>query len=83
MLVNDRKVNRPSYRVARGNRIAIRPGSRALAEQALASGAGLESPWLAIDRDALTITIASFPDESFLPFDLQVRLIVEHYSRAM
>jgi small subunit ribosomal protein S4 len=81
--VNGRAVDRPSFRVSRGDVVAIHQGSRVLATRALESGAGLESPWLVVDREALSIQVASYPDESFLPFDLEPRLIVEHYSRAM
>lgn len=81
--VNGRIVDRASYRVRRGDIITIAPASKALAQRALESGAGMESPWLLVDKAALTIQVASYPDESFVPFPLEPRLIVEHYSRAM
>ena len=81
--VNGRRVDRPSFRVSRGDAITIAPQSRALATRALETGAGVESPWLLVDKEALSIQVASYPDESFLPFPLETRLIVEHYSRAM
>lgn len=83
ILVNGRSVDRASYRVRRGDAITICPASKALAQRALESGAGMESPWLLVDKEALTIQVASYPDESFVPFPLEPRLIVEHYSRAM
>jgi small subunit ribosomal protein S4 len=82
-LVNGRAVDRPSFRVRRGDIVTIVPASRALAQRAVESGAGLDSPWLLIDKAAFTVQVASYPDESFLPFPLEPRLIVEHYSRAM
>ena len=83
ILVNGKKVDRASYRVTRGDTISVREGSKALATRGLESGGGLESPWLFIDKAALTIQISSYPDETFTPFELEPRLIVEHYSRAM
>jgi small subunit ribosomal protein S4 len=83
ILVNGRKVDRASYRVTRGDTIAVREGSRALATRGLESGGGLDSPWLFVDKSALTVQISSYPDETFTPFELEPRLIVEHYSRAM
>ena len=41
------------------------------------------SDWIHVDKDGLKATMASFPDETFLPFQLEPRLIIEHYSRAM
>jgi small subunit ribosomal protein S4 len=83
VLVNGRKVDRASYRVNRGDVISVREGSKALATRGLETGGGLDSPWLLVDKSALTIQVTSFPDETFLPFELEPRLIVEHYSRAM
>lgn len=83
ILVNGRKVDRPSFRVTRGDVVSVRPSSRELALGALASGTGLETPWLAIDKEAPAITVASYPDEAFVPFEIEPRLIVEHYSRAL
>jgi small subunit ribosomal protein S4 len=83
ILVNGKKVDRPSFRVNRGDTVAVRVASQPLANRALEAGGGMDSPWLLVDKGALTIQITSFPDESFTPFELEPRLIVEHYSRAM
>jgi small subunit ribosomal protein S4 len=81
--VNGRAVDRPSFRLKRGDVIAVAPASRALAQRALESGAGMVSDWIHVDKEGLKATMASLPDESFLPFPLEPRLIIEHYSRAM
>lgn len=83
ILVNGRCVDRASFRVRRGDVVTIAPASKQLAQRALESGAGMESPWLTIDKTALTVQVAAYPDDTFLPFPLEPRLIVEHYSRAM
>ncbi len=41
------------------------------------------SDWIAVDKEGLKATLTSFPDAAFLPFQLEPRLIIEHYSRAM
>jgi small subunit ribosomal protein S4 len=83
ILVNGRAVDRPSFRLKRGDVISVAPASRALAQRALESGAGMVSDWIHVDKEGLKATMASLPDESFLPFPLEPRLIIEHYSRAM
>jgi small subunit ribosomal protein S4 len=81
--VNGKAVDRPSYRLKRGDVISVATKSRALAQAALESGAGMLSDWIHVDKEGLKATMASFPDETFLPFALEPRLIIEHYSRAM
>jgi small subunit ribosomal protein S4 len=81
--VNGRTVDRPSYRLRRGDVISVAPKSRALAQSALETGAGMVSDWITVDKEGLKATMTSMPDESFLPFPLEPRLIIEHYSRAM
>jgi small subunit ribosomal protein S4 len=83
VLVNGRSVDRPSYRVRRGDVVMMCPSSRALAQRALESGAGLETSWIEVDKAAFRLTVVSLPDDTFLPFALEPRLIIEHYSRAM
>ncbi len=81
--MNGKTVDRASYRLRRGDVISVATKSRALAQSALESGAGMVSDWIAVDKEGLKATMTSFPDESFLPFPLEPRLIIEHYSRAM
>jgi small subunit ribosomal protein S4 len=83
VLVNGRSVDRPSYRLKRGDVVTVAPASRALAQRSLESGAGMVSDWIQVDKEGMKATLASLPDESFLPFPLEPRLIIEHYSRAM
>lgn len=83
VLLNGRTCDRPGVRLQRGDVITIRPASRPLVQRAIESGAGQQSPWLDVQRDEGTVRVTTFPDETFLPFDLEPRLIIEHYSRAM
>lgn len=83
LLVNGRVCDRPSLRVGRGDVLTVRPSGHPVARQALEKGAGHLSPWLETNTDALTVKIVTFPEAAFLPFALEPRLIIEHYSRAM
>ncbi len=83
LLINGRRETIPSRRLQYGDEITVREQSRHLPLAALESGAGMESPWLAIDKAALTVKVASYPDPTFRPFELEPRLIVEHYSRVL
>jgi small subunit ribosomal protein S4 len=83
VLVNDRKVDRASFRVKRGDVVTVKTASRPIAQRALESSSGIVTDWLHVEKEAFRVTIASFPDENFLPFPLETRLIIEHYSRAM
>lgn len=83
VLVNGRRETIPSRRLVRGDVVSIRPQSRDMALRSFESGAGLQSSWIDVDREALTATLTSYPDAEFLPFELQPRLIIEHYSRVL
>lgn len=83
VLVNGRRETIPSRLLSRGDVITVRDGSTHIVRAALDGGAGLTSPWIDVDRDALRATLTSYPDPSFLPFDVQPQLIIEHYSRVL
>lgn len=83
VLVNGRSVDRPAYRLKRGDVISVCPASKALAQRALDSGAGMQSDWIDVDKAELRATLVSLPHDAFVPFPLEPRLIIEHYSRAM
>ena len=83
ILVNGRRCDVPSRQLDFGDTVAVAPSGRALADSAFESGSGLESPWLDVDRSAGTVRVVSSPDPAFVPFDVEMRLIVEHYSRVL
>jgi small subunit ribosomal protein S4 len=81
--VNGGVCDRPARQLERGDVVVVRPAGQTIARHALGRSSGLVSPWLQIDAEALSVTLAAFPDTGFLPFELEPRLIIEHYSRAM
>lgn len=85
ILVNGRRVDIPSYRVAPGDTIALRESSRKLTAvaEALGSAAELRPPWLEVDESARTARVASLPDETSIPFPIEIQLVVEFYSRSL
>ncbi|MGK3989395.1 hypothetical protein WME99_40490 [Sorangium sp. So ce136] len=46
--------------------------------------ADLEAPaWLAVDKDARQVRVTSLPDETSIPFPIEVQLIIEYYSQRL
>jgi small subunit ribosomal protein S4 len=82
--VNERKVTVPSYRVAQGEHVAVRQGSRdsVLFQTLGEEGEAAPVPvWLAFDRKALAGSVTAFP--SYNPHELLFDLeqVFEYYSR--
>jgi len=82
--VNGRRVDIASYRVRVGDRITVRDtvSSKALATRYLMENprfAGAE--WLAVDREALTVTVNRLPQRDEIDATANEQLIVELYSK--
>ena len=80
--VNGRRNNIPSYTVAEGDVITVRPasrGNRYFSQQEFGSGDVLPS-WLAFDPSSLEGRVLQAPRPEETPMDLNVQLIVEYYS---
>ena len=46
--------------------------------------ADMEAPsWLAVDKDARQARVTSLPDETSIPFPIEVQLIIEYYSQRL
>jgi small subunit ribosomal protein S4 len=82
ILVNGRKVDRPSYEVAPGDSIGLHPGSSVepLARQAIELG-GAVPRWLEADHEHLTGQVVRLPDPTDIDAPVERQLIVELYSR--
>ncbi len=80
VLVNGKKVDRPSYRVQPGDEIAIKEKSKAYVRGAMETMAGHEVPgWLSFDPSTLTAKVLSMPTADQVPFDVNMNLIIEFY----
>ncbi|RKY63257.1 MAG: 30S ribosomal protein S4 [Candidatus Latescibacterota bacterium] len=82
-LVNERKVDIPSYLVSPGDVVRVRDESRDLAiiHASLRRARGRELPWLQLDKSKLSGTVVEVPKREDIPTPVQERLVVEFYSR--
>jgi small subunit ribosomal protein S4 len=84
VMVNDKKVNVPSYIVSVNDVIIINENSRkvALINDSLDSVARRGVPsWLEVDRAGYKATVKSEPDRQAITMPIQEQLIVELYSK--
>jgi len=82
--LNGRRVNIPSIRLRAGDVFAPREASRALVGQTLQAPA-LDCPeWLALDAQALSVTLTHLPDGAdAAPFPIDLQRVVEYYAIRM
>jgi small subunit ribosomal protein S4 len=83
-LVNDRKVNIPSYQVKVGDTIQVREKSqkKTAVTDALETVVRRGVPsWMEIDKDAFKGTLKALPNREDLTMPIQEQLIVELYSK--
>ncbi|GAA4080412.1 30S ribosomal protein S4 [Actinomadura miaoliensis] len=84
VLVNGRRVDRPSFRVRPGDVISIAPRSRDMvpfAEAAAGAHADGVPPYLEVRHEALVARLARLPERAEIPVICDEQLVVEHYSR--
>ncbi|MBC6460082.1 30S ribosomal protein S4 [Actinomadura sp. HBU206391] len=84
VLVNGRRVDRPSYRLRPGDVITIAERSREMAPfQVAATGAYAEQhpPYLDVRPEALAARLTRVPERSEVPIICDEQLVVEYYSR--
>jgi small subunit ribosomal protein S4 len=83
-LVNDKRVDIPSFIVNPGDKVTVREKSRSKAviadslEQAERRGI---PEWLEVDKNAFAGTVSSMPNREEITLPIQEQLIVEFYSR--
>jgi len=82
--VNGRRVDIASYRVRVGDQVTVRDS---VASKALATRYLMENPrfagaeWLAVDRDALKVSVNRLPQRDEIDANANEQLIVELYSK--
>lgn len=85
ILVNDQRVNIPSYQVKPEDVIAVREKSRNQSRiqyaLQLAQGTGGFVDWVDVDVNKMTGTFKRVPERSDLPPDINESLVVELYSK--
>lgn len=82
-LVNDRKVDIPSYLVKPGDTIKVCEKSKNLeiVHEALKRKRGPEYPWLEVNKARLEGKVIALPTKDALPIKINEQLIIEYYSR--
>jgi small subunit ribosomal protein S4 len=80
VLVNGKKVDRPSYAIKVGDEITLRERIHSLARDNMESLAGHMVPgWLSMNPAELTVKVVANPTSDQIPFDVNTNLIVEFY----
>jgi small subunit ribosomal protein S4 len=83
VLVNGRKVNRPSYTLRPREVVSLREKSKKilLVEEGLArSPARPVLPYLEVDKENLKGALTSIPQRAQIPLEINEALIMEHYT---
>jgi len=82
--VNGRRVDRPAFSVAQGDRVLVKASekSRKLAKRHLElAGANPPQSWLQVDIDKLEATVVAMPSREDVQIPVEEQLIVEMCSR--
>ncbi len=83
-LVDNRKVNIPSFEVKSGQQVSVREKSRSLKiiTESLDAGQGREMPsWLEVNREGFSGRLLEIPTREAIPVPIQEQLIVGLYSK--
>ena len=84
VLVNGRKVDRPSYTLRPGDTLSLKEKSRKmlLVEEGLArSPARPVLPYIQVDKEKFKGMLTSVPERNQIPLEINEALIMEHYTR--
>jgi small subunit ribosomal protein S4 len=84
ILVNDQRVNVPSYRVRPGDTVSVAPKAKEMSvvKAAIISSARIEVPaWLQVDVEKLQGKVLALPTRDQIDLPVREQLIVELYSK--
>lgn len=80
VMVNGRKVDRPSFQLSPSDAVTLKPRVHKLAKENMESMGGLEIPgWLEFNPSELSIKVTATPAPDQIPFDINANLIIEFY----
>lgn len=85
ILVNEKKVSIPSYRVDIGNKISLKESSRniELFKDNFFSNILNEYPYLEKDKLSFSGKFIRFPERNEIPIEIEDQLVVEFYSKTV
>jgi small subunit ribosomal protein S4 len=84
IMINDKRVNIPSYRVRPGDTVSVAPKAKDLTvvKAAIISSARIEVPaWLQVDVEKLQGKVLALPTRDQIDLPVREQLIVELYSK--
>ncbi len=83
ILVNDKKVDVPSYLLKAGDVITVRSKSVDFVKKQVIEMIDMPCApaWLTIDKDALKVTFDRIPERSELDSEFKEQLVIEYYSK--
>ena len=84
IVVNGRKITIPSYRLKKGDEIAVRPqsfGKKVFSDLDLVLKKYNPPVWLKLDKAEKIGEVAGFPGVDAIPPDVDINAIIEFYSR--
>ena len=84
IMINDKRVNVPSYRVRPGDTVSVAPKAKDLTvvKAAIISSARIEVPaWLQVDVEKLQGKVLALPTRDQIDLPVREQLIVELYSK--
>jgi small subunit ribosomal protein S4 len=82
--INSRKVDRPSYQVAVGDRVSVRPAERSqkfIRQNLETYGVASQQGWLQLAPEKLEATVTALPTREDVQIPVEEQLIVEMCSR--
>ncbi len=86
VLVNGKRVDRPSFHVKAGDELSVREKSaqKSFLQESLEYSAAMPRPsWIEFDPAKTTGKLISTPDRADLPFELSENAIIEFYSQKL
>lgn len=81
VLVNEQKVNIPSFRVKAGDVISVKPDTKDMVVVKESQATAKVPGWLELNKESLVGKVISAPARETLDFEVNEQLIIEFYSR--
>ena len=83
IIVNGKKVDRPSYAISVGDVITLKEGSRSnkMFEENFQGNISLVYPYLKKDEASFSVELIKIPERNEIPIEINDHLVVEFYSK--
>ena len=81
VMVNGKKVDRPSYRLKPGDVVSLAQKSRDMTAFTVPLEVARPPAYLELDRDARNVRVREIPEREQIPVQCETSLVIEYYSR--